>query len=100
MKSVRQRELPQRLVDIVAELEARPGEADCVKLLVCKSAPIVWGMQRSVGDLIDGVVEGTDEERDRLDGFFRYLPEMNEFRANGGQCEERFKKCELSKPLQ
>lgn len=100
---MRDRDLPQRLVNIVAELERRPGEADCVKQLLCKSAPIVWGMQRSIGNRIDGVVaDGADDAAlrgaNRLDGYFRYLPEMAEFRTNGGECERLYKDCEFMKP--
>lgn len=107
LKSVRDRELPQRLVNIVAALEARPGEADCVKQLLCKSAPIVWGMQRSIGNRIDGVFDEESAEdglktkergRTRLDGFFRYLPEMAEFQRNGGECERLYRECELTMP--
>lgn len=91
-------------MNIVAALEARPGEADCVKQLLCKSAPIVWGMQRSIGNRIDGVVDeetgdgAKTKHGNRLDGFFRYLPEMAEFRSNGGECERRYTECELTMP--
>lgn len=101
MVHVRDKNLPQRLVDIVGELEQNAGDADCVKLLLCKSAPFVWGMQRAIAERIDGVEEDSEEDEDekagqggnRIEAFFKYLPEMKEFRHHGDGCNERYNSC-------
>lgn len=108
--AVRDRQLPLRIADAIGALEQRPGEAGCIQLLLCKCAPFVWGMQRSLAERIDGP-DGGDapdaapaqskeqqqqqpaEEPSRLDGFFRHLPAMREFRENGAECERRHASC-------
>lgn len=100
MVDVRNKSLPQRLVEIVGTFEERTGEADCIKLLLCKSAPFVWGMQRAISERIDGTdEEELDEENqqktNRIDAFFKYLPEVREFRQHGDSCEDRYTECKV-----
>lgn len=104
LAAVRDRHLTGRLIDGIGTLERNAGEADCIKLLLCKCSPFVWGMQRSIGDRIDGGNESDEQPpldddgvnpraANRLDGFFRHLPAMREFRENGNECERRHAAC-------
>lgn len=102
MVYVRDKNLPQRLVDIVGELEQKAGDADCVKLLLCKSAPFVWGMQRAIAERIDGAEDSEEDENEktanggnRIEAFYKYLPEMKEFRHHGDGCAERYNSCSM-----
>ena len=45
---VRDTNLPQRLEDIVSSLERSKGDGACIKMLLCKTAPFIRGMQRAV----------------------------------------------------
>lgn len=105
LQAIRDRALPERLIAGVGALEERTGEAGCIKLLLCKCAPFVWGMQRSLAERLDGVAEPPTADADkedrpkpakmtaRLDGFFRHLPAMGEFRENGADCERQHAAC-------
>lgn len=116
LSGVRDRRLPDHMITAIGALERRPGEAGCIKLLLCKVAPFVWGMQRSIGERLDGNTVGTSSNDyddfvppddkttagnvgggissdGRLSEFFKHLPPMQEFRKNGDECERRHAEC-------
>lgn len=119
---VRDANLPQRVIDLVGTLEEKSGDADCLKLLVCKSAPFVAGMQRAIsGKLEEGddgtAVVGSNEENEidddnvnnsdsaddaddikdesMMNAFFKFLPDLNEFRKNSDLCETKYNNCTI-----
>lgn len=104
LATVRDRRLPGRMIAAIGAMETRPGEAACIQLLLCKCSPFLWGMQRSIGERIDeranpdepidnGGDVMADKSPNRMDGFFRHLPAMEEFRRNGVECEQRYGEC-------
>lgn len=132
MVDVRDKNLPQRVIDVVDTLEEKTGDADCLKLLVCKSAPFVWGMQRAINEKIgsdgtsstiaddddDGITISDSDENDinddsvnngndnddggnnikdesMINQFFKFLPDLNEFRKNGELCETKYVNCTI-----
>lgn len=113
LSEVRDRNLPQRIEEMVGKMENTVGEADCLKLLVCKSAPFVWGMQRAINDRLDNGNDETVDDDDnndannevnpnesRLYTFFKYLPDLREFMINGKSCESKYTDCKLSNSAQ
>ena len=79
-------------------MEDNDGDAECIKLLVCKTSPLIWGMQRACNDSID-----PDEQTDDIDesngkglnSFYKYLPDMQEFSLHGDACESRYNGCKI-----
>lgn len=110
---VRHRDLPQQVVQSIARAEDDTGEnasTDCIKLLVCKSAPIIWGMQRAVFESIDGkskneAVDAANDNGDEathtrnkantINEYFKYLPGVDEFKQHGDGCEDRYSGCKI-----
>lgn len=98
LNELRNSSLPENLVEMFASMEEKDGDADCVKLLVCKTSPIIWGMQRACNDSID-----PDEQTDEIDesygkglnSFYKYLPDMKEFSTHGDACESRYDGCKV-----
>lgn len=107
MQHLRERNLPQQVVQSIVRAEnesGASGSADCVKLLVCKSAPIIWGMQRAVFERIDGKTEADANEEggsttklsgNGIDEYFKYLPSVTEFKKHGNACEDRYSGCKV-----
>lgn len=111
MVDVRDKELPQRLVDYLSSFDdainkssapTAPPSTECVKLVMCKGAPIIWGMQRAIAareeqqqQQDEDVVAAAQDDplRKRIDAFFQYLPELKEFEFHGEMCEQRYKEC-------
>nr|XP_014097342.1 uncharacterized protein LOC106622629 [Bactrocera oleae] len=101
--------LTDRITEMIEYVEKRDGgQGGCLKLLMCKSSPIIWGMQRSVSERVTGKVANTTEEAASgkekakpkklfsTDVFFAHFPTMEEFRKHGAVCEERFRnECNL-----
>lgn len=106
---VRNRNLPQQVVQSISGSDAgEDGSADCIKLLVCKSAPIIWGMQRAVFERIDGTadektvsdddretVEMNNNKQNKINDYFKYLPAVAEFKKHGDACEDRYTRCKI-----
>ncbi|PSN49101.1 hypothetical protein C0J52_13635 [Blattella germanica] len=80
-------------VIFIAQLERfSDEESGCIQLLVCKSSPFVWGMQRSVRALLS-------KEQDRarrltpIQRMYNHLPSVKEVTEVGDHCEHRFPAC-------
>lgn len=74
-------------------------ETGCVQLLVCKSSPFVWGMQRAVRALLNN--EEDTKGRNRLtpiQTMYRDMPSVDEVAENGDKCEDRFPACRILPP--
>ncbi|XP_037029216.1 uncharacterized protein LOC119069263 [Bradysia coprophila] len=99
MNELRNSSLPERLVDM---FEEKDGNTDCIKLLVCKMSPLIWGMQRACNATIEPE-EQTDEidvgiNGKGLNSFYKYLPDMQEFSTHGDACESRYDGCKVAPP--
>lgn len=110
------KELPERLVNLVDngiddnDETEQHGNTDCVKQLLCKTAPFIWGMQKAVSSQMnapDSETNATDETQSdngkndsdddddyRMNTFFKYLPSVDEFKNHGVTCEDQYK-CKL-----
>lgn len=100
-QDVRDRELPNKVISVVEAMNNKPGEADCVLLLLCKLKPFVWSMQKAIDTRIVGEPKqrvddvNKQEPLDRMSVFFKYVPSLDEFQNNGSECEENYPKCKL-----
>lgn len=111
MDSIQHRDLTERMVRSIDEKDIRnETNTDCIKLLLCKSAPFVWGMQRSIATQIDeksaGYANREDENDSEFNGresdtntglnaFFKHLPDAEEFKNHGDACEAQYKLCSI-----
>lgn len=88
------RQLPEHIVDMIESKETADGnEAACLKLLMCKSSPIIWGMQNSLEKRLAGEQEEYDDQSYmNANAFFKYMPSLHEFKEHGEGCESRFAK--------
>lgn len=103
------KELPERILNYIDEGDDKDREmqTDCIKMLICKSAPIIQGMQRAVAKQINGEESETIASNEnpssvdptngdsQMNAFFKHLPSVDEFRDYGETCEYRFKSCKL-----
>lgn len=68
----------------------------------------MWGMQRAIFDRTDGSQTDTADDRstngddrddkksgNRLEAYFKYLPEVAEFKNHGDACEDRYNACNI-----
>ncbi|XP_022213820.2 uncharacterized protein LOC111068573 [Drosophila obscura] len=90
------KELPEHILDMIESKEDREmgHEAGCLKMLMCKSKPIIWGMQNSLKKRLAGEPE-LPEEQDNHSFFnkgifFKYLPSLKDFKEHSADCETRF----------
>lgn len=108
LANVRDKKLPEQVIQsIVNSALGDDGQADCIKLLVCKSAPIIWGMQRAIfepknasdkandGNVNDENGSNDKKSGNRLDEYFKYLPTVTEFKDHGDECEQRYNGCKI-----
>lgn len=94
LRRIMDRQLPEHIVDMIEAKETADGnEAACLKLLMCKSSPIIWGMQNSLEKRLAGEQEEYDDQSYmNANAFFKYMPSLDEFRQHGESCESRFAK--------
>lgn len=104
MNAMLDKNLPENIVKLINENYENAGSMnaaniDCVKLLVCKSAPIIWGMQEAVSKQINGDTDNPNNERmestNPTDAFFKYLPDVKVFQNHGDGCEQRYAACNI-----
>lgn len=84
---------------MVNEMNYKSGDADCVLLLLCKLKPFVWNMQKAINEKIVGAenqrVDERNNEVNRMNVFFKFVPSLEEFKSNGMDCEDTYKTCQL-----
>lgn len=110
MTAMLDKDLPENIVKLFDENNEKldgmgATNVDCVKLLICKSAPIIWGMQEAVSkqmnDSDDENAENDEkednhaEDDDRVNAFFKYLPDVKVFQSHGDGCERRYTSCKI-----
>ncbi|XP_037815614.1 uncharacterized protein LOC119606253 [Lucilia sericata] len=93
-------DLAEKLTDMITNYESAHGQAACLKMLVCKSSPFIWGMQKSIKKHIEpkGKETEIDDEEDNnaessffnVQHFFTHLPSIDEYRAYGSKCEKQY----------
>lgn len=109
LEALQHRDLTERAVRSIDDGNGRNAtNTDCIKLLLCKSAPIVWGMQRAVAQQMkakssdyDNRDDVDDEDFDEnqsgngINAFFKHLPDVEEFKNHGDACEAQYKSCTI-----
>lgn len=111
LDALQHRDLTERVVRSIDENDIRnETNTDCIKLLLCKSAPFVWGMQRAIATKIqdksadyvnreeESVSDAEGREGDTntgINAFFKHLPDVEEFKNHGDACEAQYKFCTL-----
>lgn len=103
--------LTDKITDMISNYERQEGETGCVKMLMCKSAPFIWGMQKSLKKRIVGETdkeedkkntEGNEKAENRrvfdVDSLYAHFPNLAEFREHGAKCEELYSTyCNITK---
>ncbi|XP_017122021.2 uncharacterized protein LOC108142578 [Drosophila elegans] len=94
IKDIMDRDLPEYIVDMI-EAKEKPEEgqnAGCLKLLMCKGKPIIWGMQESLKKRLAGEPEPQEDFDSYLNKriFFKYLPSLEDFRVHSANCETKY----------
>ncbi|EDW36749.1 GL18431 [Drosophila persimilis] len=90
------RDLPEHILDMIESKEdlERGHEAGCLKMLMCKSKPIIWGMQNSLKKRLAGEPELPEEQENHnffnKGIFFKFLPSLKDFKEHSAGCETRF----------
>ncbi|KAJ9600747.1 hypothetical protein L9F63_001102 [Diploptera punctata] len=88
--------LPDKVIRSIQDRYS-DDESGCIQLLVCKTSPFVWGMQKSVRALL----RGNQEDRkgwNRLTPIqimYNDLPSVKEITEYGDNCEDRFPTCKI-----
>lgn len=75
--------LPDHIIEYIKERSV-DEETDCIQLLICKTKPFIWGMQKAVTDGI--AAKGAI-------GLFSHLPSINEVADYGDSCEKQHPYC-------
>lgn len=81
-------ELPENLITNIKD-QTSDEETGCIQLLLCKSSPLLWGMQRAING------SAPKEEATGTSAMFKYLPNLDELAEHGDKCEEKFPTCYL-----
>ncbi|KAK9870011.1 hypothetical protein WA026_006106 [Henosepilachna vigintioctopunctata] len=79
-------QLPEDVVEYIKE-RSLDENTDCIQLLICKSSPIIWGMQRSLSSF-NSTVKG-------LGALLHYLPTVAQFLNHSEVCEKQHPYCIL-----
>lgn len=109
LKHATHRNLAEKLTEMIANYETREGQGSCLKMLVCKSSPFIWGMQRSIRKHIEPNINSEDdknmdddEKKQETDKqvedkpflntkhFFTYLPSIEEYQKYSEKCEQLY----------
>lgn len=109
--------LPERLINIVDNGDGRDDTStdtsiDCVKQLLCKTAPFIWSMQKAVSSQMNNSgtettttddtfndnaksAETSANDDNHMNVFFKYLPTFDEFKNHGVTCEDQYRQCKI-----
>ncbi|XP_065359761.1 uncharacterized protein LOC135953711 [Calliphora vicina] len=100
LKEATHNNLADKLTDMIANYESKQGQGACLKMLVCKSSPFIWGMQKSIKQHIEPKDKKQSAEEDlnadtekqlfSVQHFFTHLPSVDEYREYGEKCEKLY----------
>lgn len=90
---IHDRDLMDRAMQTIDSDDTNPSTA-CIKLLMCITEPIVWGMQHSIADNEDEKNEDAQDTHG-IKAFFKHMPKLETFKEHKDKCSYRFKTCQL-----
>ncbi|XP_013099289.2 uncharacterized protein LOC106081686 [Stomoxys calcitrans] len=87
--------LSDRIIDMIESYETEEGRTSCVKMLMCKSSPFIWGMQKSLkqrirGDASDGKESMENKKPFNVESFYAHMPSVEEFREHSAKCDQLY----------
>lgn len=86
--------LLEYLVEPISTMQQSTTDGECIKLLLCKTAPFVWRMQDAVMKSIQGQA---DEDRQQTDGSpFNILSVWKEYKQHSKFCQRRYSHCNVT----
>ncbi|KAK5643669.1 hypothetical protein RI129_007514 [Pyrocoelia pectoralis] len=85
IESAKQDDLPENIVNYIKE-RGLEEDTDCIQLLLCKAAPLIWGMQKTVNSSHENMPKGKAV-------LFANLPTLEEFADYGDICEKKHPYC-------
>lgn len=115
IETMLERDLPERIIRMVdngnnVNEESSKKNTDCIKQLLCKTAPFIWSMQKAISTKIneseielkeaddpvanDGKSDSADNDY-HTKAFYKYLPSVDEFTHHGVTCENQYTECKL-----
>lgn len=92
LEVVRDKNLPDHIVQLIENHEVKPGQADCIKLLICKCIPIISRMQDIVVQRLDG--KG-DIKLNDINDVINHLGNVEDFKRHGKLCENKYSNCKF-----
>ena len=110
LKDATHTNLAEKLTDMIASYETKQGQGSCLKMLICKSSPFIWGMQKSIRKHIVPYIgpdaEPTDDDDNEnkpetvdtseekplfsTQHFFVHMPSIKEFQNYSEKCEKLY----------
>lgn len=84
------RDLPMQIINYIKE-RSLDEETDCLQLLICKSSPFIWGMQRSLMPKKDQPKE--KRKRKGVEVMLEFMPSFEEVAQNSEQCDRKHPFC-------
>lgn len=85
-ENIKDKGLPQEIIMYIKE-RSLDEDTGCVQLLVCKSAPFVWGMQK----VLDRSTNRTTKKG--FKSMYGYLPTLEEVIDHGDACDKKHPYC-------
>lgn len=85
LSDIKDKDLPINIVEYIKE-RGLDEDTDCIQLLVCKTAPLIWGMQKTINSTTKEAVKGRK-------ALYSNLPTVEEFAENGDACEKKHPYC-------
>ncbi|XP_024218369.1 uncharacterized protein [Halyomorpha halys] len=89
VKQATERTLPEKLIEAVRD--SSPMSTDCVELLICKGAPLMWSMQRALSRP-PGPNWTTLSPLDRM---YAGFPPLEQVADQAAVCDVRFPACRI-----
>lgn len=78
-------DLPERVIEYVKE-RSLDEDSGCIQQLICKGAPLVWGMQKALKLKPDEQMKGKG-------ALFGYFPKLEEVEEHADKCEKKYPYC-------
>ncbi|KAK4887020.1 hypothetical protein RN001_003291 [Aquatica leii] len=87
LSTAKNNDLPKNIVEYIKD-RGLDEETDCIQLLMCKTTPLIWGMQKTVNSSIDEIPKGKA-------ALFANLPSIEEFTDYSDACESKHPYCTI-----